>query len=459
MNDQSPVHLVVLIHGMWGSPEHVSTAAEIIAEVHSKPKNAGDPELNVLVAHSNRETHTYDGIDWGGERVADEIIDRVKVLREEAGKTVTRISVLGYSLGGLVARYVIGILYARDFFKDIQPVNFTTVATPHIGLVRYKTWFSSVAAAIGPRFLSRTGEQFYCADKWSSTGAPLLQVMVDKERVFYKALASFRNVTIYANAVKDRTVAYVTAAIELTDPFVDFQTSGIEISFDSDYAPLIESYSLPSTPPPPPPKLPMLSVENLKRYQLRLPPFLQRPFPVNVLIYAALPLLIPTFMVMVLVRFSLASRASRQRIKLLEKESSEPDSMKLINLLREIEQEVGDTIADLVDEPGSPDYSAHSLDNTVKVMTLSNPATESHAVVEPGSLEDGALRDTDPILTPLQKQMVASLNSIPTMKKKLAFIPEFVNSHATIICRDPVNFPFHSVGKGVIRHWADNFAL
>ena len=30
-----------------------------------------------------------------------------------------------------------------------------------------------------PRLLSRTGEQFYCADKWSPSGRPLLEVMAD----------------------------------------------------------------------------------------------------------------------------------------------------------------------------------------------------------------------------------------------------------------------------------------
>ncbi|EEB87657.1 hypothetical protein MPER_14929, partial [Moniliophthora perniciosa FA553] len=36
-------------------------------------------------------------------------------------------------LGGLVSRYVVGILYQKGFFKTVTPVNFNTIATPHLG--------------------------------------------------------------------------------------------------------------------------------------------------------------------------------------------------------------------------------------------------------------------------------------------------------------------------------------
>lgn len=72
------------------------------------------------------------------------------------------------------------ILHARHFFDDVKPINFATFATPHLGLVRYKTLFSKLANWIGPRLLSRTGEQFFSRDKWGATGEPLLKVMADK---------------------------------------------------------------------------------------------------------------------------------------------------------------------------------------------------------------------------------------------------------------------------------------
>ena len=66
----------VLIHGMWGSPSHLASAARVIQEVKGGKERLGDagaPDLHVLVAVTNAEDHTYDGIDNGGERVAEEV--------------------------------------------------------------------------------------------------------------------------------------------------------------------------------------------------------------------------------------------------------------------------------------------------------------------------------------------------------------------------------------------------
>jgi hypothetical protein len=64
---------------------------------------------------------TCDGIELGGERVCREIEEEIEKLAE-AGKEIKRFSIVGYSLGGLVARYVIGLLYSKGFFDRIEPV-------------------------------------------------------------------------------------------------------------------------------------------------------------------------------------------------------------------------------------------------------------------------------------------------------------------------------------------------
>jgi hypothetical protein len=71
------------------------------------------------------------------------------------------------------------ILHQRKFFDNVTPVNFNTIATPHIGILLYPSLLSRLASVIGPRLLGRTGEQFYAVDKWSKTGKPLLEVMTD----------------------------------------------------------------------------------------------------------------------------------------------------------------------------------------------------------------------------------------------------------------------------------------
>lgn len=117
------------------------------------------------------------------------MIKEVEKLHEE-GRQVAQFSITGYSLGGLVSRYVIGILHQRNFFETVSPVNFNTFATPHLGLPRYPNFFSALATSLGPTFLSRTGEQFFALDKWSSTGRPLLAVMADPGEIIRSVLFS-----------------------------------------------------------------------------------------------------------------------------------------------------------------------------------------------------------------------------------------------------------------------------
>lgn len=69
------IHLLVLIHGMWGNPGHLAHMDKIIREVKGNTEGTvlEGLELAVLVAETNRDESTYDGIDWGGERVAREV--------------------------------------------------------------------------------------------------------------------------------------------------------------------------------------------------------------------------------------------------------------------------------------------------------------------------------------------------------------------------------------------------
>ena len=77
--------------------------------------------MHVLVAKSNANSFTYDGIELGGERTANEIEAQIQEL-EDAGSKIAKLSIIGYSLGGLVARYAVGLLYSNKLVDDIQPV-------------------------------------------------------------------------------------------------------------------------------------------------------------------------------------------------------------------------------------------------------------------------------------------------------------------------------------------------
>lgn len=62
-----------MVHGMWGNPRHLSEMERIVRERRGQEPGPDGEELHILVAKSNEESSTYDGIDWGGERVAEEV--------------------------------------------------------------------------------------------------------------------------------------------------------------------------------------------------------------------------------------------------------------------------------------------------------------------------------------------------------------------------------------------------
>jgi hypothetical protein len=72
----APVHLLVLIHGMWGNPSNLAELARIARETHSSPSSDGT-RLHLLVAQTIQKELTYDGVDWCGEQVVEEVCSRI----------------------------------------------------------------------------------------------------------------------------------------------------------------------------------------------------------------------------------------------------------------------------------------------------------------------------------------------------------------------------------------------
>src|SRR3954469_14338320 len=89
--------------------------AESLREKHP------EENLHILVAKRNSGSFTYDGIELGGERVCQEIEEEIAKLAK-AGQEIKKLSLVGYSLGGLVARYAVGLLDSKGFFERIKPV-------------------------------------------------------------------------------------------------------------------------------------------------------------------------------------------------------------------------------------------------------------------------------------------------------------------------------------------------
>lgn len=76
-------------------------------------------ELYLLNAKRNSGSFTYDGIERGGERLCAEIEAELRVIEDNGGK-IKKLSIVGYSLGGLVCRYAVGMLHAKGILDTVE---------------------------------------------------------------------------------------------------------------------------------------------------------------------------------------------------------------------------------------------------------------------------------------------------------------------------------------------------
>ncbi|WMV15869.1 hypothetical protein MTR67_009254 [Solanum verrucosum] len=231
-----PEHLLVLVHGILASP---SDWTYVQAELR---RRLGKNFL-IYASSCNTFTKTFTGIDGAGKRLADEV--RLVVKKKESLK---KISFLAHSLGGLIARYALGELYSSDncneqsndavtstsanlkpvgslnigLIAGLEPVNFITLATPHLG-VRGKNQLpflfglpilEKLAAPIAPIFVGQTGSQLFLTDG-KPTKPPLLLRMASDcdDGKFISALGAFKWRVLYANVSYDHMVGWRTSSI------------------------------------------------------------------------------------------------------------------------------------------------------------------------------------------------------------------------------------------------------
>lgn len=216
---------------LWGNPNHMASIAKALRVAHPPEK------LHILCAKRNSGSFTYDGIELGGERVCLEIQEELQAV-ERQGSKITKLSLVGYSLGGLVARYAIGLLYAKGILDDLECMTFTAFASPFLGVrTPLHGWTNHLWNVLGARTLSTSGRQLFTIDKFRDTDRPLLAVLADRNSIFYKGLAKFHRRVLYCNIVNDRAAVYYTSAISKTNPYLDL--TKVRVNYVKGYGDII----------------------------------------------------------------------------------------------------------------------------------------------------------------------------------------------------------------------------
>lgn len=440
-------HLCVLVHGLWGKPLHLNHLKETILEKHP------DGRLYVLVPHSNAEYLTYDGIELGAERITNEIEQKVEELEKDGAK-LSKISIIGYSLGGLIARYAIGLLYKNGLFDKLQPTNFTTFATPHLG-VRTPTigYGGHVWNALGSKTLSTSGAQMFLADSFRDTGKPLLSVLAEPSSIFIRGLRLFKHKSVYANTTNDRSVPYYTAAISAHDPFVDL--SAIDVHYAPDQEPSKQVILSPSQP-----ATPRLSPEATRSlYERTQNTLSDLPF------YAAITLLLPLGATFFLLNSGVQTFRSAQRVRLHEQGQSgiSIGRYRVPLLLEEAQHAVQDSVFKTLSH-GNEQYlptppPEPACDEDVRAAKPSASASSSSTAFE--KVESEANQESNspfPTLALTQEQfaMIDNLNAVG-LTKYAAHIRNVRHTHAAIVVRSERESFWE--GRVVSRHWAGRFEV
>lgn len=211
-SDNDEAHLFVLVHGLWGSPNHMLT---IEKSIKNSLAEISKERIVTLKPSSFRFWKTYDGIPKCAERVIADLLYEIETLKQKDHLKVTKISIVGYSLGGLISRHVVGTLYSMGFFDEVKPVFFSTFATPHVGIHFFKSnLFDRFANVAGQFMFGVSGLELFVADSQN-----LLVKMSDPELEFYKGLDLFERRILLANVKNDRSVAFFTSFITEYSPF------------------------------------------------------------------------------------------------------------------------------------------------------------------------------------------------------------------------------------------------
>jgi hypothetical protein len=218
------------------------------------------------------------------------------------------------------------------------------------------------------------------------------------------------------------------------------------------------------------------------------------------------------------VKVSMDAKHSRRRLKQLENDESFGD--RLMNVLKQLDKDMEDAIADIIDESGlepvseaaaagptvtsAPHFSpaltpttssaptpapaveakvkaeaktflkrkkcirqsssqssgfssSENVQNAATNATTTTTTTTTTAPKVKPSIADGRTPG-GPMLSDLQLKLIENLNQLP-FHKHTAHFPGMFSSHAIIISRDVKRFEFHKKGEGVLRHWADHFIL
>lgn len=210
------MHLVFLVHGLFGNPSHLESMQNSIDGLAA----AKGSEIKVYRAQTVATMRSFDGIETNAERLYAELLEQMALVKP------THISIVGYSMGGVCVRYLVGMLFEDGVLDKVKPVVFATFATPHLGsLFTGGSLFGFLFNSFGPYMVGPSGYDLF-------RKSSVLRNLADPSKSYYKGLKRFQKLYLFANGISDRTVHFWTAYIADKNPFAQSDRAAVA-TYDS----------------------------------------------------------------------------------------------------------------------------------------------------------------------------------------------------------------------------------
>lgn len=198
-------HLVMLTHGLHSNVS--ADMAYMMEQIYKSQKNHPNEQI-VVKGYTDNLCQTEKGVKYLGTKLAKYIVEEVY------DDSVTKISFIGHSLGGLVQSFAIAYIVVKYpwFFEKVEPINFVAIASPFLGIVTDNPAYINLLLSFG--VIGKAGQDL-SLEKESDTDSPLLALLPGEP--VKDIMARFKRRTLYMNAVNDGIVPLYTASMLFLD--------------------------------------------------------------------------------------------------------------------------------------------------------------------------------------------------------------------------------------------------
>jgi hypothetical protein len=198
--DTRAVHLILLVGGFFSNHWGLNNIQKELSL-----KQPSDSVIVISKSNLYSFTKNMDGIENFGKRLYEEITELLSKYN------IDRISFVGVSLGGVASRVAIRYMYdekTNKLLNGIIPMNFITLASPHLGVRKEATILSYPVELLSNSkyIIMDTLDDLYLKTDF------LLNIS-NPESNYIKALSLFQKRKLYSNVINDNRVSYCSGAI------------------------------------------------------------------------------------------------------------------------------------------------------------------------------------------------------------------------------------------------------